>query len=302
MEDGMVERGTLEAPEDDKRCRAIGWALVAVVALPTAVASTALGKAPSSGYGQTASLLTLGACVAMAGRSQALSKLRSFAVVWIAYFVADVAMHRALIAAGFIEWTERTPKYQWVAIVSTLILLPTLAMVITARAMAFSRSGLRLVVGDVRAAGSIPWSSRHLPWMAIGPASIAVVIASGTIVAVTTSPAQADLEEVLAWLPVGIVFAAVNAFQEELRFRLVPLATLVPAVGADSALWMTSAIFGLAHWSGANPSGPVGFAFAALGGAWLAKSILDTDGVAWSWLIHATSNMALFAFLVLTAS
>ncbi|MDJ0769478.1 MAG: CPBP family intramembrane metalloprotease [Ilumatobacter sp.] len=299
----MAAPSTSEAREDGTSRRAIGWALVAVIALPTVAASSALGKDPSSGYGQTASLLLLGASLAVAPRSPALSALRSFIIVWIAYLVADITLHRILNAAGFFEWTDRTPKYQWITIASTLILIPSLVMLVAARALAFSGSELNVAVGDLRAEGAIPWSHRRVSWMWIGLLSVAVVVVGAVIViALTTSPTQAGLERSLAWLPVGVVFGAVNALQEELRFRLVPLATLVPAVGAESALWMTAAIFGLAHWSGSNPSGPVGVVFAGFGGVWLAKSILDTNGVAWSWIIHAAGNIALFTFLTLDAS
>ncbi len=302
MRDDTAAPSAADAHRAGERCRLTGWALVAVIALPTVVVSSALGKDPSSGYGQTVSLILLGASLAIAPRSPAVSALRAFIVVWIAYFVADIAMLVVLHAAGFFEWTDRTPKYQWVAIASTLILFPSLVMLVAARRLAFSRAELYLVAGDSRAAGTIPLSRRQVSWMWIGPSSIAVVvIGSAVVMAATTNPTHAELERLLRWLPVGVVFAAVNSIQEELRFRLVPLATLVPTVGAESALWMTATIFGLAHWSGANPSGPLGIIFAGLGGAWLAKSVLETNGVAWSWFIHATSNIALFAFLTLNA-
>ena len=65
---------------------------------------------------------------------------------------------------------------------------------------------------------------------------------------------------------------------------------------------MTATVFGLAHWSGATPGGPLGAIYNTLIGAWLAKSILETRGVAWAWIIHAAGNLALFVVLVLTAS
>ena len=65
---------------------------------------------------------------------------------------------------------------------------------------------------------------------------------------------------------------------------------------------MTATVFGLAHWSGATPAGPLGTFYNTLIGAWLAKSILETRGVGWAWTIHVAGNLALFVVLVLTAS
>jgi hypothetical protein len=139
--------------------------------------------------------------------------------------------------------------------------------------------------------------------MWLGLVSVTAILVGGVIwVAVAARSSPSGLASVLTWLPVGLVFAAVNAAQEELRFRVVPLAALVPAVGAESAMWMTAAVFGLAHWSQATPSGPSGLIYHGLIGAWLAKSILETRGVAWAWTIHTVADLVLFVVLVLEVS
>jgi membrane protease YdiL (CAAX protease family) len=51
----------------------------------------------------------------------------------------------------------------------------------------------------------------------------------------------------LALIGLSLTFAAINAFNEEFRFRFVLLAYGRRAVGASAALWMTSLNFGLAH-------------------------------------------------------
>ena len=158
-----------------------------------------------------------------------------------------------------------------------------------ARALGATRTDLRLTRGD-----------RSGRWLRLGLSSLAAV-AAGSSVWIVLAARGADAGPVLAWLPVGLVFAAANAAQEELRFRIVPLSTLVPVVGGDTAVWTTAAVFGLTDWSGAIPSGPLGAIFHGLVGAWLAKSILETRGVAWAWTIHAAGNLALFTVLVLDA-
>jgi membrane protease YdiL (CAAX protease family) len=90
----------------------------------------------------------------------------------------------------------------------------------------------------------------------------------------------------------------VNAAQEEVRFRAVPLALSVPIVGGERGIWMTATAFGLAHWFG-HPHGPSGVALTLVAGLVLAKAMLETRGLVWPWAIHAVQDVLIFAFLAL---
>lgn len=271
------------------------WWLVAAIALPRILLSGAAGDMVSAGL--------LGIGLLVSERNPVLRPLRSFIIVWIAFLVTSAGLHVVLDVSGLTEWTDRTPKYRWVIVVSSLILIPSLAMLATANALSFNRDDLHLRRGDMKARGLIPGTRRYESWKWIGLASTTLFLGGGAIwAAIAAQPSTSELALVLTWLPAGLLFAAVNPAQEEIRFRVVPLATLGPAVGDESAIWMTSAIFGLAHWSGATPAGPIGFIFHGLVGALLAKSILETRGVAWAWIIHAAGNLVLFIALVLDAN
>jgi membrane protease YdiL (CAAX protease family) len=100
--------------------------------------------------------------------------------------------------------------------------------------------------------------------------------------AVANDPDLDRLDQALVLLPLALVFGAVNALSEELRFRCVLLARLVPVTDAETAVWMTALLFGLAHWYGGNPSGPSGVALTSLFGLLLAKSMLETRGLFWA--------------------
>jgi membrane protease YdiL (CAAX protease family) len=252
-------------------------------------------------HGEIASILLLGFVLGAARRWRALQALRSLIIVWVAYLTASVALWALLDAVGYIAWTDRTPKYRWVTMSVLLISVPALAMLGAARALGFTRTQLNLARGDMRARGLIPGGPNDASWTRLGLCSIAITVAGGSVWIVSVAGDTGDGPP-LTWLPLAFVFAAVNAAQEELRFRLVPLTTLIGAVGDESAMWMTATVFGLAHWSGATPGGPLGALYNTLIGAWLAKSILETRGVAWAWIIHAAGNLALFVVLVLTAS
>ena len=79
------------------------------------------------------------------------------------------------------------------------------------------------------------------------------------------------------------------------------LAHLVPVAGAETALWMTALLFGLAHWYGGNPGGLTGVGMTTLFGLVLAKSMLETRGLFWAWAMHGAADVLIFTFLVMAA-
>lgn len=288
---------------DDRRSRAVAWLIVAMIALPPILVPYVNGDDLSFWHGEMVSILLLGGALVAARRWRVLRALRPFIIVWISYFIASVALFALLDATGYLAWTERTPKYRWVTLTVLLIGIPSLVMLGAARTLGYGRTELRLTRGDMRARGRIPWRPQDASWMRLGLFSIAATVAGAAIwVSITAHDTGAEFGLLLAWLPLGLLFAALNAAQEELRFRIIPLTTLEAAVGSEAAIWMTAAVFGFAHWSGATPAGPLGTIYNALIGAWLAKSILETRGVAWAWIIHALGDVALFIVLVSNAS
>lgn len=284
-----------EAGARNAQTKLAAWLLVVAIALPPILVSGAVGDMVAAAF--------LAAALLCSRRFTALWSLRPFMVVWIAFLVTSAGLQVLLDGSGLTGWTDRTPKYRWVLVVSSLILIPSLAMLATARILSLDRNDLHLRRGDLRAPGLIPGTRRLVSWTWLGSAATAAFLVGGAAwVWSTAQSSTSDIALVLSWLPAALLFAVINPAQEELRFRVVPLATLVPAVGDESAIWMTSAVFGLAHWSAATPSGPLGFIFHGLVGALLAKSILETRGVAWAWIIHAAGNFVLFIALVLDAN
>jgi membrane protease YdiL (CAAX protease family) len=202
---------------------------------------------------------------------------------------------------GFTDWTDRAPNYQWIPAASALLGLPAALMVATALAAGLSRRDLFLRVGDLRARSRIPGTARFTRWHRQALPVIALFLVPLIIqLTLVSRPDPDKLGKALALLPLGVGFALVNAAQEEIRFRAVPIAALEPAVGAEAAIWMTAAAFGLAHWSG-HPSGPTGVLLTFAGGLMLAKAFVETRGIAWAWAIHALLDVVIFAFIVMDA-
>ncbi len=98
----------------------------------------------------------------------------------------------------------------------------------------------------------------------------------------------------LPLLPAGILFAAINAFNEEIYYRASLLSTLPDIIGNNSALLINAVFFGLAHFLYGSPSGVLGFAMAGFLGWLLGKSILETKGLWWAWFIHFVMDVIVF--------
>jgi membrane protease YdiL (CAAX protease family) len=103
----------------------------------------------------------------------------------------------------------------------------------------------------------------------------------------------------IALIVLSATFAAINAFNEEFRFRFVLLARGKRSVGATAALWMTSLNFGLAHWGSGHPGGPTGALTTTLFAILLVRNLYDTEGGLGAWLMHAASDVIILVVVLL---
>jgi membrane protease YdiL (CAAX protease family) len=169
-------------------------------------------------------------------------------------------------------------------------------------AFGFDHRRLFLARGDVDAPSRVPGTSRRVTWRRLGPVTMLVFAVPLCVqLALTTETDGHRLALAAELLPLAIAFAAVNAAQEELRFRAVPLALALPVLGAERGIWLTATAFGLAHWYG-HPHGPSGVALTFFAGLILAKAMVETRGFLWPWAIHAAQDVVIFVFLVLASS
>lgn len=103
------------------------------------------------------------------------------------------------------------------------------------------------------------------------------------------------------WVYVALIvpFAAVNAFTEEAIFRL-PYVTMGDndTSSRTYGLAMGSIVFGMIHFWGVAPNGFVGALMSAWLGFFLAKSIQETKGFYWAFMIHFMLNLAGMAFVL----
>ncbi|RME88796.1 MAG: CPBP family intramembrane metalloprotease [Anaerolineae bacterium] len=142
---------------------------------------------------------------------------------------------------------------------------------------------------------------RPEPWRRFGPPLAAIITALTLLFLVSgIRPSWGDVMRALPFLPLVLVFAALNAFNEELPFRAALLSQLLPVVGKDQALWLTAILFGLGHFYGV-PNGLPGVFMAGLLGYLLGKSMAETRGFFWAWFIHFLQDVVIFFFFAMFA-
>lgn len=184
------------------------------------------------------------------------------------------------------------------------VVLAVALMALTLIHSGLSRRDLFLTKGNMRAQSSIPipfFSSRR--WTLVGPLAF-VILAIPLVVELILEihPNFALAHNILSALPTIIVFGIINAAQEEFTYRVVYLARLAPVVGAGWALLITSVNFGINHWVGGHPNGLAGVVTVAVAGYILGRSMLDTRGIAWAWIIHTAADIIVAVLLAMASS
>jgi membrane protease YdiL (CAAX protease family) len=110
-------------------------------------------------------------------------------------------------------------------------------------------------------------------------------------------PASNILGQALLLLPVVILFAANNAFNEEMRYRSALIAPVHGVVGKQQAILLSAVFFGLDHYLTGIPGGLVGVALTGFLGWLLGKSMLETRGLLLAWFIHFLGDVPIFLFV-----
>ncbi|WP_068399139.1 CPBP family intramembrane glutamic endopeptidase [Kribbia dieselivorans] len=98
-----------------------------------------------------------------------------------------------------------------------------------------------------------------------------------------------------SWLlafALAIPLSLTNALAEELITRWAIVESM-RGRWAGQAPWVSALVFGAVHWFGI-PGGPVGAVMAGFLGWLLARSIQDTRGIGWAWIIHALQDVLIF--------
>ncbi len=224
------------------------------------------------------------------------------ALWWLVVMAAGWHLLIATVTASDL-WNQWQHSVPWVVrglAFQVLLALPTLLLLRTV-ARHQSRHTLRLVPGDshAHARPGVYTLGTRPQWRRLGPLwALGITIGTVTAMTIALGPKLTDVKTLLVSLPVIVILAAANTVNEEIGFRNVPLALLPSALGTRQAVLLTSLMFGLAHFHG-NPPGASGVALATFLGIFLAKSMTETGGSKWAYLVHWLQDVIIFSALTL---
>lgn len=137
----------------------------------------------------------------------------------------------------------------------------------------------------------------NIRWKRFG-SEIGVYISIGILIYLLSAngvPSLGGLRQVVRSLPAIIIFAVINAFYEELVYRASFLSVLESVVGQKHALAISTLYFGIGHYYGA-PAGIIGIIMASFLGYILGKSMLETRGFFWAFLLHFLVDFYIYIF------
>jgi membrane protease YdiL (CAAX protease family) len=248
----------------------------------------------------------LAALALMMGLALLVPRLRplwKLAAILLAITVAGRVMDWAGASAtwaSLVGWIAPQPVQALFSV--QLVKLGVSAIVLLAlAALGFSRRGAYLTRGEVNAlAGPEPWMGfpQSEPWLSFGTKWV-VFLGLGMVVilSVMGRPSPAALLAAWRFVPVVLILAGLNAFNEELVYRSSMLAPLVGPLGVRPAHLLTAVLFGIGHYYGV-PYGMGGVALAIVMGWFLGKAMLETKGFFWPWLLHVVADVCIFYFIL----
>ena len=139
-------------------------------------------------------------------------------------------------------------------------------------------------------------------WVHIGKNFAVIISLVTTLVMYFQIFKTSDLTAItiLSTLPFGILFALSNSFVEEIITRLGVIVVFKDILPDRGIALLSGSIFGSIHYFG-TPGGVTGVFVAGFLGWFLCKSILETKGIFWAWLIHFLQDVIIFSALLTIA-
>ena len=205
-------------------------------------------------------------------------------------------------SAFWISYTTTLPIYVADIMVHVLRLVPAFVVLLFLLIVGLRRADFFLVKGDIHAPvepSRLIGMKKPEPWTKIGSIFTAVFAIATLIFLLGSWEVPDPLPDLLLVIPVAIVIATMNAFNEEFTLRAAPLSVLWQRIGKEQALLLTTVYFGLGHFYGV-PSGILGVILAGFLGWFLGKSLLETKGFFWAWIAHFMTDVVIFTFYLMS--
>lgn len=205
-------------------------------------------------------------------------------------------------SAVWLNWIQEASWGVKIIAGRLMVHLPLIAlMVLTLIGSGIGRQKLYLVRGNPGAPcqpsrllpmnfnKTVSWPRVMLQWMPF------YIITLLVILAIQIRPDLSQIKQAFFSFPAIIIAATINAIGEEFEYRSMILARVAPVLGSQSAILMATVIFGLIHYFG-TPGGPFGVILTGYFGWITAKSMIETRGFIWAFLIHFIGDFTIYSF------
>lgn len=275
------------------------WTAILIVSdLPDILYKSTLGQVPG-----WLSPVKLGFLVLFVATCVLWARIRSlweYALVLLVLFsflrltsrIRDTAWYESHFAGAHPSFTS---GYMGVYLLDTIV---ALAVIATLWSCKRRRSDFFLVRGRVDAPiEPVRWlgirqgkSWKTFGWIFAGAAGVGVLFPT----LFSIRPSTDMIVGAAPLLPSVLLFAAINAFNEEAYFRVSLLGTLHGVIGRTHTQLINVAFFGLAHYLHGTPPGIIGFLMTGFLAWLLGKSMLETRGFLWAWFIHFVPDVMIF--------
>ena len=295
----------IQNPGQKRRLVFFAWLSILLVSdLPDIICSTIFGQVPEWLFGVKVGFLFLffGLCLVWKN----IRPLLPYAFVMLVFFVALAVSEWVRTSVWWQSLISETQPSFALAYLRPYIrdIGVTLAVVGALWIVKRRRSEFFLVKGQLNAPiEPINWlgirqgqSWRAFGWIFALVAALGVAVS--TLLAMRPSPDV--LLRVTPLLPAILLFATINAFNEEIYYRASLLSTLPQLIGKNHALLINVVFFGLAHYLYGSPPGVVGFLMTGFLAWLLGKSMLETKGFFWAWFIHFLPDVVIFSSYAIT--
>lgn len=274
--------------------------MLSVSILPNALLHELIGGAPTWLHWAKIGLLAVLTGVTLFWK--ALHPLRDFVLILLAIYVSEALVSRLTGSRRWQGWFggQHAPFTTSMMGIQLGRLIISLLVIGALLALGYRRSDFFLVKGQLNAPITpVRWLGfpKPDPWTSFG-GQFTVYIGLGLLVFLIVGgrPTWTSFVQAAPMFPAVLLFAAMNAFNEEMTYRASLLAVSEPVLGPQQALWNTAVFFGIGHYFGV-PYGVVGVLMSTFLGWMLGKAMLETRGFFWAWLIHFVQDVLIFSFM-----
>lgn len=136
-------------------------------------------------------------------------------------------------------------------------------------------------------------------WLKTGISlSIFISLATATFMYFQLNQANVNwtlLQNGIFWI---LLFSLTNSFGEEMIYRMGIVSPLKGLLQPMTIFIISAFLFGIPHLAG-MPSGLIGATMAGVLGLVLAKSLYETNGLFWAWIIHFLQDVIIISSLYL---